>query len=68
MWLYLQSEKCLYTVGIFHPNGFQPDSDHVTREAAAARVNYLNGGTGQMPSEGPESGVDLSSTDAEDYR
>lgn len=44
-WLYIQSEKGLWTVGFYDPTGaWQPESDHGSREAAAARVHYLNGG------------------------
>jgi len=33
------------TVGFYKPNGeFEPDSDHLTVDEAAARVHYLNGG------------------------
>lgn len=43
-WVYLQSEPGLFTVGFYDPTGkWHPDSDHDTREAAAARVAYLNG-------------------------
>lgn len=45
MWIYLESEPGLFTVGFYDPKGnFQGDSDHNTREEAAARVHYLNGG------------------------
>lgn len=40
-----QVTKPLYTVGHYAPEGWVPESDHVTSEAAAARVHYLNGGT-----------------------
>lgn len=44
-WVYLMSEPGLFTVGYYDPSGkWHSDSDHDTREAAAARVNYLNGG------------------------
>lgn len=51
-WVYLQSEAGdgadalpLWTVGYYDPSGrWQPDSDHLSAEAAAARVHYLNGG------------------------
>lgn len=34
-----------YTVGYYMPDGkFEPESDHETREDAAKRVHYLNGG------------------------
>lgn len=46
MWVYESFEKGLYTVGYYKPNGeWIPDSDHDTREAAAARCHFLNGGT-----------------------
>jgi len=51
MWVYIQSEKPshdssgLWTVGFFDPSGvWHPESDHSSREEAAARVSYLNGG------------------------
>jgi hypothetical protein len=45
MWLYLQSEPGLYTVGFYTPEGnWMPESDHSSREEAAERVHYLNGG------------------------
>lgn len=44
-YVYLQSEPGLWTVGFYKPNGeFEPESDHCTKEAAAYRVHYLNGG------------------------
>jgi hypothetical protein len=46
-WVYIQSEHGpdLFTVGFYDPAGrWQQDSDHSTREEAAARVHYLNGG------------------------
>jgi hypothetical protein len=45
MYVYKQSEPGLYTVGYYDPDGkWQPESDHDSTEAAAARVHYLNGG------------------------
>lgn len=45
MYVYIRSEPWLYTVGFYGPDGkWNPDSDHETAEAAAARVHYLNGG------------------------
>jgi len=45
MWVYIQSEPGVYTVGFSTPGGvWNTDSDHTEREAAAKRVNYLNGG------------------------
>lgn len=44
-WVYLRSEPGLYTVGFYHPDGrWESESDHDTKEAAAARCHYLNGG------------------------
>lgn len=45
MYVYLQSEPALFTVGFYDPAGtWHPESDHPSREAAAARVAWLNGG------------------------
>lgn len=44
MYVYIQSEPGLYTVGFYDPTGkWHPESDWDTREAAAERVHYLNG-------------------------
>lgn len=44
-WVYKRSEPGLWTVGFYDPAGkWHPDSDHGTREEAAQRVHYLNGG------------------------
>jgi hypothetical protein len=57
-YVYIQSERAgqkicggvymehnLFTVGFYDPAGrWEPESDHSTREAAAERVHYLNGG------------------------
>ena len=48
-YVYIQSERLLYTVGHYSPAGWLPESDHDTVEAAAARVNYLNGGPAPKP-------------------
>ena len=46
MYVYIQSEPGLWTVGFYEPNGkWQPESDHNSSEKAAERVHYLNGGT-----------------------
>jgi hypothetical protein len=43
-WVYIRSEATLFTVGFYDPTGkWHTDSDHDTRDAAAARVAYLNG-------------------------
>ena len=45
MYVYIQSERGLFTVGFFDPQGtWHPESDYSNREAAAARVIQLNGG------------------------
>ena len=45
MWVYIESEHNLWTVGFYSPDGkWHPDSDHDSREKAAERVHYLNGG------------------------
>lgn len=44
MYVYIQSEPHLWTVGFFDPSGrWHTDTDHDSRDAAAARVAYLNG-------------------------
>ena len=44
-YVYIQSDN-LFTVGYQVMNGgWHPDSDHETRDEAARRVHYLNGGT-----------------------
>jgi len=45
MYVYIKSEECLWTVGFYNPKGeWVPESDWCSRELAAARVHYLNGG------------------------
>ena len=45
MYVYIQSEPGLWTVGFYAPNGnWVAESDHESKEDAAARVSYLNGG------------------------
>jgi hypothetical protein len=46
MYVYLYSQgDNLFTVGFYDPSGkWHPESDHTTREQAAERVHYLNGG------------------------
>lgn len=44
MYVYIESEYNLWTVGFYNPSGqWVPESDHDTKEAAAKRVAYLNG-------------------------
>lgn len=47
MYVYIRSEPGLYTVGFYRPDGkWVAESDHSTRDEAAARVSYLNGQAG----------------------
>jgi hypothetical protein len=44
MWVFIQSERGLWTVGHYDPAGeWQPESDHNKKEEAACRVMELNG-------------------------
>lgn len=43
-YVYIESEPGLFTVGFYDPRGaWHSDSDHDSRQSAAARVAYLNG-------------------------
>jgi len=43
-WIYIESERGLWTVGFYTPDGkFCSDSDHNDRQSAADRCAYLNG-------------------------
>lgn len=45
MYVYIQSEAGLWTVGFYDPTGkWHAESDHDTKEASAKRVAWLNGG------------------------
>ncbi|SKO36131.1 Uncharacterised protein [Mycobacteroides abscessus subsp. abscessus] len=45
MYVYIESEPRLWTVGHYDPAGkWHPDSDHGSRSEAAQRVHWLNGG------------------------
>lgn len=45
VWVYIESEPGLWTVGFYKPDGtFEPESDHQIKEDAGIRVNFLNGG------------------------
>ena len=45
MYVYIKSESDLWTVGFYSPDGkWNPESDYDSREKAAERVHYLNGG------------------------
>ena len=49
-YVYIETEKGVWTVGFYAPIGvdrtsvFQPESDWNSKEEAAERVHYLNGG------------------------
>lgn len=45
MYVYIETEHNLWTVGFYKPDGkFSPESDWDSKEGAAKRVHYLNGG------------------------
>lgn len=45
MYVYVQSEPGLWTVGFYDPDGkWHSDSDWDIKEGAAERVHWLNGG------------------------
>ena len=46
MYVYIPTEgNRVFTVGFYDPNGkFIPESDYNTRDDAAERVHFLNGG------------------------
>jgi hypothetical protein len=47
-WIYIKTEPELWTVGFYDPaGGFIPESHWPSALKAAAKVNYLNGGTGK---------------------
>lgn len=44
MYVYVESEPGLWTVGFYSPDGiWHAESDHSLKENAARRVAYLNG-------------------------
>lgn len=46
-YVYIESEKGVWTVGFYDPKGrFITDSDHTERNLARCAVHYLNGGIG----------------------
>lgn len=45
MYVYIESEKGLWTAGFYKPDGeWEPESDHDSKNKAAYRVHFLNGG------------------------
>lgn len=54
VWVYLETKPGVFSVGHYKPNcRFEVESEHTSRAAAAARVNFLNGGPAEpkMPLE-----------------
>lgn len=50
MYVYRRTSGEVFTVGYFSPDGrFCPEKDCLSREDAAAQVNYLNGGVDIRP-------------------
>ena len=50
MYVYIRTEPQLWTVGFYSPDGeWHPESDWSTKEEAAERVHYLNGGGNRCP-------------------
>lgn len=53
VWVYIQSEANLWTTGFYSPDGkWHPDSDWGSKDEAAERVHYLNGGSDKENSDG----------------
>ncbi len=46
MWIYIESDRGIFTTGFYKGEVFKGDADFPTREAAAERVSFLNGGPG----------------------
>ena len=46
MYVYIKTEENLWTVGFYDPrnSNFVPESDYNSKQEAADRVHYLNGG------------------------
>lgn len=50
MYVYISSERNLWTVGFYSPDGeWHPESDHTSPEEAAKRVAWLNGSSTNLP-------------------
>lgn len=46
MYVYIEIAPTYWTVGFYAPDGkWHPESDHASKESAAARVHWLNGGS-----------------------
>lgn len=49
MYVYIQSEPQLWTVGFYDPQGnWHPETDHNTKDEAAKRAAWLNGDVGDL--------------------
>lgn len=49
MWVYIESEKNMWTVGFYDPSGkWHSENDYFDKEIAAERVHYLNGGNWEL--------------------
>lgn len=45
MYVYINTEPNLWTVGFYDPSGkWHPESDYTSRDEAATRAAWLNGG------------------------
>jgi len=45
MYVYIKTERFLWTVGFYSPDGeWNPESDYDSKYEAAERVHWLNGG------------------------
>lgn len=59
MYVYIKSEPGLFTVGHYDPLGaWHTESDHDSREQAAERIHWLNGGDNQMVAVASSKAVD----------
>ena len=48
MYVYKKTERWLYTVGFYDPQGqWHPESDHDNKDDAAKRVAWLNGSSSE---------------------
>lgn len=46
MWVYIESEEGVFTVGFYAPDGkWMAETDCDSKDEAASRVHFLNGGS-----------------------
>lgn len=58
MWVYKYWDPNLWAVGFYTPEGFFIlETKHASRESAAARVHYLNGGDQEKGASANEEGI-----------